>query len=415
MSCSCARAILRARSWPKSILRKDGGGRFNSFSAGSSPKGAVNPLALEVLESYGYPTDGLASKSWDAFAGPGAPAMDFVLTVCDNAAGEACPLWPGQPMTAHWGIEDPAAVEGSDLDKERAFVTAFRHLKNCISLLVNLPVELAEPAGAHAPSPGHRPHRGQHRAEPESRMKAQRIAAEALGTGLLLATVIGSGIMGERLAGGNVALALLGNTLATGAILVVLITALGPISGAHFNPAVSAVFALRRELPPGELAAYVLAQIVGGIAGVLIAHGMFERVPVPALDQSAIGTRAVAVGSGGCVRPRPHHPADAPRQSGSRRGLGRPLHNGRLLVHRLDLVRQSRRHHRQGAVGHLRRHPARRRGALHFRPAGGRGGRPAYLPLACARGRGKALISYETGSKAAALPASSEPSVAIRM
>jgi glycerol uptake facilitator-like aquaporin len=108
-------------------------------------------------------------------------------------------------------------------------------------------------------------------------MRAQRIAAEALGTGLLLATVIGSGIMGERLAGGNVALALLGNTLATGAILVVLITALGPISGGHFNPAVSAVFALRRELAPGDFAAYVPAQIGGGIAGVLIAHGMFDE------------------------------------------------------------------------------------------------------------------------------------------
>jgi glycerol uptake facilitator-like aquaporin len=108
-------------------------------------------------------------------------------------------------------------------------------------------------------------------------MRAQRIAAEALGTGLLLATVIGSGIMGERLAGGNVALALLGNTLATGAMLVVLITALGPISGAHFNPAVSAVFALKRELPPGELAAYVLAQIAGRVAGVLLAHGMFDE------------------------------------------------------------------------------------------------------------------------------------------
>jgi glycerol uptake facilitator-like aquaporin len=108
-------------------------------------------------------------------------------------------------------------------------------------------------------------------------MRAQRIAAEALGTGLLLATVIGSGIMGERLAGGNVALALLGNTLATGAMLVVLITMLGPISGAHFNPAVSAVFALEKELEPSELAAYVLAQIGGGVAGVLVAHGMFEE------------------------------------------------------------------------------------------------------------------------------------------
>ena len=125
----------------ESILRKDGAGRFHSFSAGSIPKGAVNPLALKALESFGYPVDGLASKSWEVFAGPDAPRMDFVLTVCDNAAGEACPLWPGQPITAHWGIEDPAAVEGSDIEKERAFVTAFRYLRNRVSLLVNLPMQ----------------------------------------------------------------------------------------------------------------------------------------------------------------------------------------------------------------------------------------------------------------------------------
>jgi len=124
----------------ESILRKDGAGRFHSFSAGSMPKGAVNPFAVKVLQGYGYPTDGLSSKSWTQFASPQAPKMDFVLTVCDNAAGEACPLWPGQPITAHWGIEDPAAVEGSDVDKERAFVAAFHHLKNRVSLLVNLPV-----------------------------------------------------------------------------------------------------------------------------------------------------------------------------------------------------------------------------------------------------------------------------------
>jgi glycerol uptake facilitator-like aquaporin len=117
-------------------------------------------------------------------------------------------------------------------------------------------------------------------------MRAQRISAEALGTGLLLATVVGSGIMGERLAGGNVALALLANTLATGAILVVLITSLAPISGAHFNPAVSTVFALRRELAPSDLVAYVLAQIAGGIAGVLIAHGMFDE-PILQLSTKA--------------------------------------------------------------------------------------------------------------------------------
>jgi arsenate reductase len=123
----------------ESILRKDAQGRFHAFSAGSIPKGQVNPFALKVLQSYGYPTDGLTSKSWEVFAAPGAPRMDFVLTVCDDAAGETCPLWPGQPITAHWGIEDPAAVVGSDLDQERAFVAAFRYLKNRISLLVNLP------------------------------------------------------------------------------------------------------------------------------------------------------------------------------------------------------------------------------------------------------------------------------------
>jgi protein-tyrosine-phosphatase len=130
-----ARSILA-----EAILRKDGGERFRAFSAGSMPKGAVNPFALKVLESYGYPIDGLTSKSWEVFAGADAPRMDFVLTVCDNAAGEACPLWPGQPISAHWGIEDPAAVEGSDVDKERAFVRAFRYLKNRVSLLINLPV-----------------------------------------------------------------------------------------------------------------------------------------------------------------------------------------------------------------------------------------------------------------------------------
>jgi protein-tyrosine-phosphatase len=129
-----ARSILA-----ESILRKDGEGRFNAFSAGSIPKGHVNPFALKVLESYGYPTDGPSSKSWEVFEGLDAPRMDFVLTVCDDAAGETCPLWPGQPITAHWGIEDPAAVGGSDLDKERAFVAAFRYLKNRISLLINLP------------------------------------------------------------------------------------------------------------------------------------------------------------------------------------------------------------------------------------------------------------------------------------
>nr|WP_113892040.1 arsenate reductase ArsC [Roseiarcus fermentans] len=130
-----ARSVLA-----ESILRQDGAGRFNAFSAGSHPKGTVNPFALEVLEAHGYPIDGFRSKSWDEFAVPGAPNMDFVFTVCDSAAGEACPIWPGQPMTAHWGIEDPAAVEGTDIEKERAFNTAFRYLKNRISVFTSLPM-----------------------------------------------------------------------------------------------------------------------------------------------------------------------------------------------------------------------------------------------------------------------------------
>jgi arsenate reductase (thioredoxin) len=130
-----ARSILA-----EGILRKDGAGRFNAFSAGSYPKGAVNPFAIKVLGALGYPTDGYRSKSWDEFAKPGAPEMDFVFTVCDSAAGEPCPVWPGHPMTAHWGIEDPAAGEGSDIEKERAFTEAAKYLKARIALLLNLPL-----------------------------------------------------------------------------------------------------------------------------------------------------------------------------------------------------------------------------------------------------------------------------------
>ncbi len=124
----------------ESILKKVGAGRFHAFSAGSHPKGAVNPFALKVLDSLDYPTDGVRSKSWDEFAAPGAPVMDFVFTVCDTAAAEVCPIWPGQPMTAHWGIEDPAAVEGTDIQKEAAFVLATRYLKNRISIFTSLPI-----------------------------------------------------------------------------------------------------------------------------------------------------------------------------------------------------------------------------------------------------------------------------------
>lgn len=130
-----ARSILA-----EGILRQLGAGKFNAFSAGSQPKGIVNPFALKVLRDEGYPTQGLRSKSWSEFADPGAPELDFIFTVCDNAAGEACPVWPGKPVTAHWGIADPAAVEGGDLEKEAAFVTAFRQLKNRIAAFAALPL-----------------------------------------------------------------------------------------------------------------------------------------------------------------------------------------------------------------------------------------------------------------------------------
>jgi arsenate reductase len=131
-----ARSILA-----ESILRKDGRGHFRSFSAGSQPKGAVNPFAIKVLDSLNYPTDDLRSKSWEEFARPDAPVMDFVFTVCDNAAGESCPVWPGRPLTAHWGVEDPADVEGTDIQKEAAFVDALRYLKNRITVFTSLPLQ----------------------------------------------------------------------------------------------------------------------------------------------------------------------------------------------------------------------------------------------------------------------------------
>jgi len=130
-----ARSILA-----EGILARDGQGKFRAYSAGSQPKGMVNPFAIKVLQNFGYSTEGLSSKSWDVFASSDAPKMDFVFTVCDNAAGETCPLWPGQPMTAHWGIEDPASVEGTDLDKERAFIEAFRFMRNRIQAFISLPI-----------------------------------------------------------------------------------------------------------------------------------------------------------------------------------------------------------------------------------------------------------------------------------
>jgi arsenate reductase len=125
----------------ESILRAVDAQRFNAYSAGSQPTGQVNPYALALLRSNGMPTEGLRSKSWDEFARPGAPQLDFVFTVCDNAAGEVCPVWPGQPVTAHWGIPDPAAVPGNDDAKRKAFAEAGRTLGHRIRAFARLPLD----------------------------------------------------------------------------------------------------------------------------------------------------------------------------------------------------------------------------------------------------------------------------------
>jgi len=131
-----ARSVLA-----EAILNHLGRGRFRAYSAGSHPKGAVNPFALEELRQAGLPVEGLRSKSWDEFAASGAPSMDFVFTVCDNAANETCPVWPGHPVTAHWGVEDPAAVEGTDDERRRAFRKAATVLRRRIELFLSLSME----------------------------------------------------------------------------------------------------------------------------------------------------------------------------------------------------------------------------------------------------------------------------------
>jgi len=124
----------------EAILNKVGLGKFRAYSAGSQPKGRVNPHTIQLLDGLGYDTSAFRSKSWNEFAKPGAPPLDFVFTVCDNAAGETCPVWPGQPMTAHWGIPDPAAVEGSEVEISLAFKDAFRMLSQRVGVFAALPI-----------------------------------------------------------------------------------------------------------------------------------------------------------------------------------------------------------------------------------------------------------------------------------
>jgi arsenate reductase (thioredoxin) len=130
-----ARSILA-----ECILNREGSGRFKAFSAGSHPKGQIHPFALDLLKKMNYPRAALRSKSWDEFAEAGAPNLDFVFTVCDSAANEVCPIWPGQPMTAHWGVPDPAAAEGTEAERHLAFADAYRMLTNRISVFASLPI-----------------------------------------------------------------------------------------------------------------------------------------------------------------------------------------------------------------------------------------------------------------------------------
>jgi arsenate reductase len=131
-----ARSILA-----EALINTLGAGRFKAYSAGSHPTGTVNPFAIEQVRALGYPVEGLRSKSWDEFSQPGAPRMDFVVTVCDNAAGEVCPLWPGQPVKAHWGFPDPAAAVGADEQKRAAFALALRQIRHRVQLFLDLPLE----------------------------------------------------------------------------------------------------------------------------------------------------------------------------------------------------------------------------------------------------------------------------------
>jgi arsenate reductase len=130
-----ARSVLA-----ESLLNHWGQGRFRGYSAGSFPKGQVHPMSIALLKELGLPTEGLRSKSWDEFAVPGAPPIDFVFTVCDNAAGEVCPIWPGHPMTAHWGVEDPAAIEGTEDERRAAFGKTLHELESRIKSFVSLPI-----------------------------------------------------------------------------------------------------------------------------------------------------------------------------------------------------------------------------------------------------------------------------------
>ena len=344
------------------ILNRLGAGKFRGYSAGSHPTGRVNPLALNLLRKSNYDVSHLNSKSWDEFAAPGAPKLDFVFTVCDDAANEVCPICPGQPMTAHWGLSDPAK---STRNRGRAWSRFRRYDADANPAHRNL----REPAVREAEQARSSKRARQNRAyqkrnlqgtgiEPvQSQSLARRLTAEGLGTGLLLAAILGSGIMGERLSGGNAALALFGNSTATGAILIVLIGAMGPVSGAHFNPLVTLAFLLRREIERHTALAYIVVQIAGAVLGTWAVHLMFGVAPfevaTKARSESALWfAEAVATFS----HSHDVRGATLARRNGANDGW--PLYRCGLLVHRIHELCQSGRDYCARAHRHIHRHRA---------------------------------------------------------
>ena len=217
-------------------------------------------MPRDLLRKLNFDVSGLRSKSWNELAGPDAPKLDFVFTVCDNAAAETCPVWPGQPMTAHWGIPDPAAVTGNEAETHLAFADTYPDAQQS-DLHFRQPADrVARHAGAAKASGFDRPHEARRRQPGLGRVMSEmqhplgttphRRGARHRDSGRHRGRLRHHG---RTLAGGNQAVALLGNTIPTGAILVVIITILGPVSGAHFNPAVTLVFAGREEFPWSEV------------------------------------------------------------------------------------------------------------------------------------------------------------------
>jgi protein-tyrosine-phosphatase len=368
----------------EAILNRAGRENFRSFSAGSHPKGRVHPYAIDLLTKLHYDVTGLRSKSWKEFSGPAAPKLDFVFTVCDSAAKESCPLWPGQPMNSALGRTRSG---GRNRYRGGSALRICRHAAHAHKPYQHLhqpAAVLAQSADVAKATRRDRQDQGCRRQARFGRLMiktsislSRRLLAEGLGTAILVATVVGSGIMAERLAGGNQAIALLGNTLPTGAILVVIITIFGPVSGAHFNPAVTLVFATRGEILWAEVLPYVVVQCAGGIAGTVAAHFMFDLAPIVigikgrtgpgagvilGLENPSLALRnglPMARGSYRHVHPRSGDPRRAAIRAFCRSLACRLDDHGGLLVHGIHVFCQSSGHARARLYQHLRRDCAR--------------------------------------------------------